>query len=87
MTRTKHVCFEVKRIPLIVFFSLDIIFVQWLKLMFNIFRSFKMTLHPIFNYIFFLQRHMDPEDMSNRKKDPKFCFNQVVGFDVRIPNM
>ena len=44
--------------------------------MFDIFRSFKMTLHPIFNYIFFLQRHMDPEDMSNRKKDPKFCFNQ-----------
>ena len=28
-----------------------------------------------------------PEDMSNRKKTQKFCFSQVVGFDVRIPNM
>ena len=80
MTSAKHVCFWVKRIPLI--FSqvkirlkkqcfLDIIFVktvQWLKLMFIISRSFKMTLHPIFNYIFSLQRHMGPENMSNRKK-------------------
>ena len=30
--------------------------------------------------------HTGPEDQIE-KKTLKFCFSQVVGFDVRIPNM